>query len=159
MSHFLSLSVMIWIRVSPRFDKTLSLVDFFWWIYAEDIAAVCVCIYLPRTSSLWGGSHLDCKKTIITNILQRPWAKSSLFAAAALRPIFCSLIAAFCLENFAIVVYNILVICHKAHYMRTWQIPRNNVETINVLLLACTVTVFGCRWIPWYYSHYMTKVL
>ena len=48
--------------------------------------------------------------------LHRPWAKCGLFAAVALRPIFYGLIAAFCLENFAIMVYNILVIYCKAPY-------------------------------------------
>ena len=34
------------------------------------------------------------------NYLDQPWAKCGLFAAAALRPIFCGLIAAFCLKKF-----------------------------------------------------------
>ena len=37
---------------------------------------------------------------VILNILTQPWAKCGLFAAAALRPIFCGLIAAFCLKIF-----------------------------------------------------------
>ena len=48
--------------------------------------------------------------------LERPWAKCGLFAAVALRPIFCGLIVAFCLKNFAIMVCYILVICYKAPY-------------------------------------------
>ena len=48
--------------------------------------------------------------------LHQPWAKCGLFAAAALKPIFCGLIAAFCLENFAIMVRNILVICYQAPF-------------------------------------------
>ena len=48
--------------------------------------------------------------------LNRPWAKCGLFAAAAWRPIFCGLIVAFRLKNFAIMVCNILVICYKAPY-------------------------------------------
>ena len=42
--------------------------------------------------------------------LDQPWAKCGLFAAVALRLIFCGLIAAFCPKNFAIMVCNILVI-------------------------------------------------
>ena len=34
----------------------------------------------------------------ITLISRRPWAKCGLFAAVALRPILCGLIAAFCLK-------------------------------------------------------------
>ena len=37
--------------------------------------------------------------------LNLPWAKCGLFAAAALSPIFCGLIAAFCPLNLAIMVY------------------------------------------------------
>ena len=48
--------------------------------------------------------------------LNRPRAKCGLFAAAAWRPIFCGLIVAFRLKNFAIMVCNILVICYKAPY-------------------------------------------
>ena len=43
--------------------------------------------------------------------LDQPWAKCGLFAAVAFRPVFCGLLAAFCFENFAIMVYNILVNC------------------------------------------------
>ena len=42
----------------------------------------------------------------------QPWAKCGLFAAAALKPIVCSLLVAFCLKKFAIsTVWNILAIC------------------------------------------------
>ena len=41
----------------------------------------------------------QCNKT--TNVAQnQPWAKRGLFAAAALRPIFCGLIAALCSNKF-----------------------------------------------------------
>ena len=81
--------------------------------------------------------------------LDQPWAKCGLFAAVALRLIFCGLIAAFCPENFAIMVCNILVICYKAPCV-IWQIPWYNVRTMNTLLLARTVNFFDCQWKPWF---------
>ena len=44
---------------------------------------------------------LDCQKTDYDIHVHQPWAKCGLFAAAALRPIFCGLIAAFCLKTFS----------------------------------------------------------
>ena len=76
--------------------------------------------------------------------VHRPWAKCILFAAAALRPIFCGLIAASCLEDFDNMDYNIIVICCKAPYADM----ADSMKTINMLLLVCTVTLFGCRCKP-----------
>ena len=76
--------------------------------------------------------------------VRRPWAKCILFTAAALRPIFCGLIAASCLEDFDNMDYNIIVICCKAPYADM----ADSMKTINTLLLVSTVTLFGCRCKP-----------
>ena len=60
------------------------------------------------------------------DILHQPWAKCGLFAAVALLPIFCGLIAAFSVINFAIRVCNTLV---------------NIFQRMIIFLLAHTVTL------------------
>ena len=71
-------------------------------------------LFMKRHGSM--DSHFPIAFKTYTYHIYRPWAKCGLFASAALRPIFCGLIVAFCLQNFAIMVCNILVICFNTPY-------------------------------------------
>ena len=81
----------------------------------------------------------------------QPCAKCGLFATVALRLIFNGPIATFCLQKFAIIVSNILLISYKAHCV-IWQIPWNNMRAMKRFLLARNVNLFDCQCKPWFKS-------
>ena len=76
--------------------------------------------------------------------LVRPWAKCGLWPqrpwgqhfAALLRPTVLKILSLW---------FAIFWSFAKQLLVQTWQIPWNNMKTINMFLLACTLTLFDCR--------------
>ena len=66
------------------------------------------CIFSLSMFRFWGPLMISMSPQ---RFLSTAMGKVRPLAAAALRPTFCSLIAAYCLENFVIMVCNILVLC------------------------------------------------